>query len=261
MIEKELTRPFDVTTLDINEDSREDIVISTINMESGNEIGIIYWYEAPSISGSTWTQHPITDQFTGSDVYTGDIDGDGKNDFVASSLYNAKISWFSYQWNGSEISWTEHVVDDGILIPGDISLNDVDGDGDLDIVVDGWYDNNVIWYENKLNKQTLITLKYFEATAGNSSVILTWATDTEIDNAGFNLYRSASGEEKYIKINDALIPAKGSSVEGASYTWIDRDVQNRTSYSYQLEDVDIYGKSTFHGPESSTPRLMYIMRK
>ncbi|MCP4627314.1 MAG: hypothetical protein GY850_27945, partial [bacterium] len=44
---------------------------------------------------------------------------------------------------------------------------------------------------------TLITLSDFSATAGSRKVILNWSTSSEIDNAGFNLYRAEAGTEGY----------------------------------------------------------------
>ena len=60
-----------------------------------------------------------------------------------------------------------------------------------------------------------------------------------------------------MQINDGLIPAEGSSAEGAEYEFVDEDVQNRTKYFYMLEDVDLDGIETLHGPVSATPRLVY----
>ncbi len=79
-------------------------------------------------------------------------------------------------------------------------------------------------------------------------------TESEIDNAGFNIYRSETEDGEYIKINDSLIPAQGSSTQGASYEFTDTDVKNRKTYYYKLEDIDLNGTSTMHGPVSATPR-------
>jgi hypothetical protein len=49
------------------------------------------------------------------------------------------------------IQWVEHLIDDEIILPGDISLNDIDEDGDLDLVVAGMGENQIIWYENKIS--------------------------------------------------------------------------------------------------------------
>jgi hypothetical protein len=38
---------------------------------------------------------------------------------------------------------------------------------------------------------------------------------------------------------------------------LDEDVRNRKPYFYKLEDIDLNGKSTMHGPVSATPRAVY----
>jgi len=105
--------------------------------------------------------------------------------------------------------------------------------------------------------QTLILLSSFTANSKSGEVILNWATESEIDNAGFNIYRAASEGEAYVKINDALIPAKGSTTVGATYDFVDEGLQNRKTYYYKLEDIDLNGKSTMHGPVSAKSRLLY----
>lgn len=107
---------------------------------------------------------------------------------------------------------------------------------------------------------TVITLSSFDATAAHKKVLLSWTTESEIDNAGFNMYRSESENGEYVKINDALMPAKSSATAGASYEFVDRDVKNRKTYWYKLEDIDLKGVSAFHGPVSATPRLMNVFR-
>jgi hypothetical protein len=105
--------------------------------------------------------------------------------------------------------------------------------------------------------ETLIALSSFTATPKNKEVILEWKTESEIDNAGFNLYRSESENGEYEKINTSLIPAQGSSTQGAAYEFVDKDVKNRKTYYYKLEDIDFNGTSTMHGPVNATPRLLF----
>ena len=101
---------------------------------------------------------------------------------------------------------------------------------------------------------TLINLSSFTATPKFSKVIIEWTTESEIDNAGFNIYRADLEDGEYIKINDSLILLEGSPTQGASYEFTDTDAQNRKTYYYKLEDIDLNGQSTMHGPVSATPR-------
>jgi hypothetical protein len=108
------------------------------------------------------------------------------------------------------------------------------------------------------SEPTAITLLSFTAQAGADHVTLAWETGTEVNNAGFNLWRSEAADGPYTKINDALIPAEGDAVSGASYTYTDTDVVKGVTYYYKLEDVDIHGVSTFHGPVSATPGIQSV---
>jgi hypothetical protein len=103
---------------------------------------------------------------------------------------------------------------------------------------------------------TLISLATFTAVPKINKVILQWLTVSEIDNAGFNIYRSTSKNGEYVKINDTLIPAEGSPTSDASYEFVDRDVKGRKTYYYKLEDMDLNGNTTMHGTVSVAPRLI-----
>ena len=112
--------------------------------------------------------------------------------------------------------------------------------------------------ETPVESPTAITLLYFTARGSIDAVTLAWKTATEIDNAGFNLYRASTVDDVYHKINPTLIPAQGDPASGASYTYIDANIVKGGSYYYKLEDVDFNGISTLHGPVlaiTSSPRL------
>ena len=100
---------------------------------------------------------------------------------------------------------------------------------------------------------TAITLARFEATSQAGAILVEWETAMEIENVGFNLYRSTSPNGPYIKLNDTLIPSQSpGSVWGAVYTWLDEDVETGVTYYYKLEDIEIGGARTFHGPMSAS---------
>jgi hypothetical protein len=118
------------------------------------------------------------------------------------------------------------------------------------------YDNYPgFWYGAVIaSTPTLIELTSFTASPFDRLIVLEWVTASEIDNAGFNLYRAEGEKGAYMKLNESLIPADGSPTEGATYQFIDDAVQNRITYYYRLEDIDLSGKSTMHGSINATPR-------
>ncbi len=97
---------------------------------------------------------------------------------------------------------------------------------------------------------TNIELSVLDALHSNEKVLLRWRTESEPDNAGFNIWRA----EGFQKLNEALIPAMGSPIDGAAYNFVDEWVLNGKRYFYLLEDIDINGISTFHGPVKAVPR-------
>lgn len=103
---------------------------------------------------------------------------------------------------------------------------------------------------------TVITLRYFNASSHGRTVVLQWATESEFANAGFNLYRAESADGQYKKVNAALVPAKGSSSQGAEYEFVDKDVQLWKTYYYKLEDIDLNGTATMHGPVTAVTKLL-----
>jgi len=106
---------------------------------------------------------------------------------------------------------------------------------------------------------TLVELSYLKAKPLDSAVLLEWATETELENEGFNLWRSKEKDGEYVRINPYFIPSQGEAGSGAEYSYTDYDVTNGVIYYYKLEDIDINGKSSFHGPVSATPNDIIII--
>jgi len=101
---------------------------------------------------------------------------------------------------------------------------------------------------------TAVNLVRFEATPEDNAIFVTWETASELDNMGFNLYRSATAEGPYAQLNATLIPPQNPGmVIGAIYEWLDTDVQPDVIYYYKLEDIDVQSVSTFYGPVSAGP--------
>ncbi|MGB9299429.1 MAG: hypothetical protein WCD51_02420 [Anaerolineae bacterium] len=86
------------------------------------------------------------------------------------------------------------------------------------------------------------------STSEPGMVIVEWTTESEVNLAGFNIYRSESPDGPYVKLNDTLIPAAPDPIAGGSYSYTDTTVEPGVTYYYQLEDAELDGKATVHGP-------------
>ena len=98
-----------------------------------------------------------------------------------------------------------------------------------------------------------VDLASFTAAAAPEGVTLAWQTVSEMDNAGFNVYRSESDAGPWVKLTETLIPtAAPGSAEGQAYSWTDTTAQAGMTYFYQLEDIALSGATTVHAPVSVT---------
>ena len=104
------------------------------------------------------------------------------------------------------------------------------------------------------NDPTAVDLAAFTAEPQGNAIRVTWETAQELDNLGFNLYRSTTPAGPWTQVNAEFIPAQNPGATfGAVYEVLDPDVEPGTTLYYRLENVDIYGVSTFHGPVSTAP--------
>jgi hypothetical protein len=71
-----------------------------------------------------------------------------------------------------------------------------------------------------------------------ASVRIEWDTATEVETAGFNIFRSQSPEGDFVSVNGELIPSLGDPQSGASYTYVDQDVLPGETYYYVLEEIE-----------------------
>jgi hypothetical protein len=105
---------------------------------------------------------------------------------------------------------------------------------------------------------TAVELASFTATGVDGAIHLAWETATELDNLGFNVYRSESGARARVKLNDSLIAAKApGSNSGAGYEFVDAEVSGGKTYTYWLESLDLSGGSAEYGPVSATATATY----
>ena len=100
---------------------------------------------------------------------------------------------------------------------------------------------------------TLISLADFRALAYEDGVRLEWQSGYELGNLGYRLYCDEGG--KRTLLNSELIAGAALRIgeqaalrAGQRYAWFEAAAGSRKSAAYWLEDVDLQGGSTWHGP-------------
>ena len=73
-------------------------------------------------------------------------------------------------------------------------------------------------------------------------VLIKWTTESELNNAGFNILRSDSRENGFTVINlRGIIPGQGTSSERHDYQWRDTTAAPNVVHYYRIEDVSFEG--------------------
>ena len=81
-------------------------------------------------------------------VHAADIDTDGDLDIVAALFMTGDVIWIENDGSPNNGGWTIHYVYyDSNKEPYDVTVADIDGDGDLDIL-EADQSNKIYWYEN-----------------------------------------------------------------------------------------------------------------
>jgi len=116
---------------DVNGDGRPDILRPEV------------WFEAPvDIRGGVWKEHPLNlfdDEpemliKDTAQLHVLDVNKDGLPDIIASAAHDYGLFWYEQVRDGNEISWKKHVIDKSWSQVHSVTLADLDGCGEPEII-------------------------------------------------------------------------------------------------------------------------------
>ena len=81
-----------------------------------------------------------------------------------------------------------------------------------------------------------------ERLKDTGEIVIRWITESELNNAGFNILRSETRDGEFTKINTSLIAGQGTTSERTTYTWKDTSAKPTVVYYYQIQDVSLDGQ-------------------
>lgn len=96
---------------------------------------------------------------------------------------------------------------------------------------------------------TALEMSSLGATCSAGVATVSWETVSEVNNQGFNVYRSTAVDGAREQVNAALIPSKvPGSTTGAAYQFVDSTAVTGNTYYYWVESVDLGGATALSGP-------------
>ena len=145
---------YDVAPADLDGDGDLDIAASNWNR------GAVAWFENDGSPNDEeeWKQHKIDDALgEARTIRTADFDRDGDLDLLATGRTTRQTVWYENVGKPQASEWKKHVIDDQSKYPTHGQPADMDGDGDLDVVLARGFGppfdepgvvHQVVWYEN-----------------------------------------------------------------------------------------------------------------
>jgi len=131
-----------VHAADINDDGNADVVGAAADDD------LVAWWENVGGTGTSWVQRTVAAGLAGAcAVVSADVDDDGALDVVAVASGQDTIGW----WRNADrtgTTWTAHVLSGVFTGACAVAAEDVDRDGDIDIVAAASNANAVTWWEN-----------------------------------------------------------------------------------------------------------------
>ena len=76
----------------------------------------------------------------------------------------------------------------------------------------------------------------------SGEIVVRWITESELNNAGFNILRSETRNGEFTQLNTKLIAGQGTTSERTVYEFPDTSAKPNVAYYYQIQDVSIDGK-------------------
>ncbi|ACF14322.1 filamentous haemagglutinin family outer membrane protein [Chloroherpeton thalassium ATCC 35110] len=200
-----------------------DLVLKVVKTESRPNIQGTLPGSVQNISPRYWSVEVVSGSVDGTYSITFDLTG-------VPGIYDCNTIYVLKRPDSSS-PWEDVVADLGATIdrskcPDSITVNGLTAFSEF--VLGGEEDNPLP-----------VELTSFSGASTNAGAVLNWKTASEIDNAGFVIYRDGVAIASYT--NTSALEGQGTTSNTTSYNYTDSDVYLGESYTYKIVSVDISG--------------------
>jgi len=189
-----------LTAQDIDGDGDSD-VLAAITSEDTSKNNMV-WYENQGGAIPGFVAHTVDANLFGvTSLAMGDIDGDGKQDLLATTKNDDTVAW--YRNTGSDpLVFTKNVISRTADGAAHVLAEDIDGDGDIDVLMASTKDSTVAWYENDGSEHPVFRERVVTTTASYAYRAITGDVD---NNGNIDIITSSNGDDTvaWYSLNDS----------------------------------------------------------
>ena len=246
------TLTFDTTATNPIEKSASRIVGKAMISNKYVGTGSIYFLNCRIAPGSSSVGTVSITRITGKAItiggYSGILSSWSISTSIASPQANRDITyeWWSNYDNGHTFNSANkaqiYKSSNGTTWTGSGALADVSSSNPRSITTAG-ETPTMNWTVSSQDSPLPVTLQSFSANVNTNNVTLKWITSEEINNVGFDVERSMSTDNQFVKIG--FVKGNGTIKSASEYTFSDRNL-NSGKYQYRLKQIDNNGNYEYH---------------
>jgi hypothetical protein len=218
---------------DMDSDGDIDVVSASLTNNT------ITWYENTDGLGNFGEQHFVNNILDGLlSIFVGDIDNDGDLDILSASLYDNKIAWYE-NTDGQGSFGPQQLITSIAYGTRAVYADDIDDDGDLDVLSANSWDNKIAWYENTNGQGIFSGQQVITTSADYATAVFT----SDIDGDGKMDVLSSSKDDNKIAWYKNL---DGQGNFGNEQTITTNALNANTVFAADLDndgDIDVFSSS------------------
>lgn len=148
---------------------------------SSNGDNSVFWYENNGARPPQFVRRLVSNQaFYARSAYAADLDGDGDLDLMSASASDNEVSWYENR-GGAPPTFTEHLIASAMWGARHVHAEDIDMDGDIDVLSGSELNNTIAWYENRGGAPPTFVTRYVSQRAWGTHAVYTADVDKDGD--------------------------------------------------------------------------------